>query len=406
MGAEAISPPRVAVVYNNRRRASLIETAKMMNLIYSFKGADGQKHWLKRETAYLEANGAATVLRRLGAIPCVVSEDVLYARDYDFVIRPDDCRYQLWFETVGAAIQGHSRPDVDPVFGLDQIALKVKQALGVDDKYPWRCRPNVLVLRHDTDSSDDTTYAEYEYRNGIAATYAILPDKNFEKWRRNLAGVPGMELSYHYNSVRSGILSRALKPSQRDITGTGIDAQVNVAKKMGLECGTIHKHGNAFYYPETVDAMDFAYKKHPLLGMGSMSRWHMIGYGGDSDYTVRQPGVGASLWFPYHLWLATTEEWRPLRGWDMPMLIEPDPVMVDRVFENAKKLPGGVYMLGYHPAHARDDVFVRDGCFPWFEYTVRRAQDEGWLIASYCDVLVRLNEWESGNMDRSSPVTF
>lgn len=391
--------PRVAVVYNSGQRLDAAEQASRLGQVYTFRGADRSAiHWLKGRYAGLSVNGCASSLRRLGIKPVIVDAELLDEASFDAAIYVDDTRSANVdrYATIGECIQGHANHDsADPVFGLDDLAQQISRTLGIEGKYPWGDYPNVLVLRHDTDSSDDATYLEYEIANPIPATYAVLPDRRCGYWLDKLKPYPFIETAWHWSSISGNRFTKS-SPSQKLATRRGINRQMLQGLKRIPDLRTGHKHGNAFYYPETVDALDFAYRDdRELLGMSATSRWHMIKYGGEDEYTIQHPGVEASLWFPFHLWLATTEEWRPLRGWDMPMLIEPDFKMVDRVFDHARKFPGGVYMLGYHPAHARKDTFRISGCFLWFEYAVQRARDAGWWIASYRDVLMRLNEWEN-----------
>lgn len=384
-----------AVVYSQKRRQELVEQAIQTSAVYAFRGADKEHTWLKGDYTYPEIGGCVSLLRRLGVKTTVVEEGALQQRDFDFTIWADSY-YAVDLRDTGRALQGQeTRWQRDPMFGLDHVASKLKQQLGINQgEYPWGSHSNVLVIRHDTDSSFDQTYLDYEIAHNIPATYAILPDRNCNSWLRVLP--PTMEKSWHWSSLDSVPCITAARPSWSKTTGKGISKQVEEGRKRIPDLRTVHKHGNTFFFPETIDAMDYTYRQHPgLLGMGTVFRWRLDRYGGQSSEVVKQPGVGVPFWFPYHLMMTTTEEWRPLSGWDMGMLIEPDPSVIEQVFANAKKLSGGVYMVGYHPAHANSDVFNADGCFPWFKMLVERAQVEGWLITTYRDVLERLNEWEA-----------
>ncbi len=386
---------RAAIVYSAKRQQNLVNYAAHDKAVYKFKGADKEQYWLKGDYSYPEINGCVSALRRLGIKPVVVEENDVRQQDFDYVFRPTDY-FVPSLADVGRALQGEEhRRNLDPLFGLDQAAAKLKEVLKIDGgECPWGGHQNVLVIRHDTDSSFDQTYLDYERDHNIPATYAVLPDRNCNSWLRVLP--PLVEKAWHWSSLDSVPCIAAVRPSWGKTTGKGISRQVAGGERRISDLRTAHKHGNTFFFPETIDAMDYAYRQHPnLLGMGTMFRWNLDRYGGESSEIVKQPGVGVPFWFPYKLMMTTTEEWRPLRGWDMGMLVEPDPDVTEQMFANAERLPGGVYMVCYHPAHARTDTFKVGGCFPWFRMLVERAQAEGWWIATYRDVLTRLNEWES-----------
>lgn len=114
------------------------------------------------------------------------------------------------------------------------------------------------------------------------------------------------------------------------------------------------------------------------------------------EYVVLNPHVSVPFWYPYHLVISTVEKYKILRGWDISMFMEPTPDVINRMFDNARKLPGGVYMAGYHPSRAKRNMNFREDPFEWYKYLAERARDEGWLIATYRDVLKRLNEWMAG----------
>jgi hypothetical protein len=162
----------------------------------------------------------------------------------------------------------------------------------------------------------------------------------------------------------------------------------------------LHKHGNAFFYPETIDAMAYVYDSFPeVVGMGVMFRFKNIKYSRgkslDESYTVEHPNVSVPFCFPFKMMVATMEGYKILRGWDISHFIEPSPPLVDFVFNSAPVLPNGVYMFGFHPAHARGNAFNMSGNFGWFLYAIDEATKRGWWIANFKMVCDKLNDWEN-----------
>ena len=173
-------------------------------------------------------------------------------------------------------------------------------------------------------------------------------------------------------------------------------------RKFHIPCETLHKHWRYFYYPETVEAMDYLYDSLPeTIGMGTMFRFNNLKYANNKSsaesYIVQHPDVSVPFWFPFKMVVTTTDQHKPLRGWDITHLMEPDPSLIDLVFENSAGLPGGVYMLGFHPAHARRPTFNPGGNYAWFLYAVNGAKKRGWWIVNYKTVCRRLNDWENLN---------
>ncbi len=325
------------------------------------------------------------------------------------------------FEFVGGLLQGHL--DIEGArghlgdaanFHLDRLAWLLKelvprtvwQGFGQVRLRPWGAHDHVLILRHDTDSSQDLTYLEFERAQRVPATYAILLDDHAEFWLRETVGDPLIERAAHFPSNQMfrclGLFpSRTIRPSKRAITGRGLARRVlRAARRFEAPCATAHRHAGFFYYPETVEAMDRLYEGLPeLLGLGTMFRFTCFRYsasrGADRAVVpIRHPDVGVSLWIPFRLQVSTLEAHRTLRGWDSSALIEPDPAMMDLVFANAARLPHGVYTLVFHPAHARGTAFQAGGNFAWFLYAFERAVRGSWWIASAATVYRKLDEWQ------------
>lgn len=325
------------------------------------------------------------------------------------------------FEFIGGLLQGHL--DIEPVrdflgearnFYLDTMAALLMEVIG---RYGWtgfgrvRIRPwgdhdHVLVLRHDTDSSRETAYLDFEKAHRLPATYAILLDENGDFWLQQTAEDRLLERAVHFPSNRLsrffGLLpTRSFRPDRRAMTGRGLTNQILRAREhFGAPCLTAHRHGGFLYYPETVEAMDHLYEHFPdLLGLGTMFRFTCFRYTGSRNsrrrrITVRHPDVGIPFWFPFKLQLCTVERSGTLRGWDSSAFMEPDPPMTELVFANAGLLPHGVYTMVFHPAHAKGETFKAGGNYEWFRYAIERATKENWWVAPAAEVYRRLNEWE------------
>lgn len=410
---------RVAVLFSEQTRQRLITEAKSNNAIYKFQTSDGSLQWLKGKYAYLKVNGCMSILRRLGIKADEVDEGKLSG--YRVVFTPDSlyidgkeilCFPPRLFEHIGGLLQGQinfeslrrslGRSD----FYLDNLACRIKERLEresglLDDvRYPWGNHSNVLVVRHDTDFSKNTKYLDYEIKNGVPATYAIL-QRGSKFWIEQIkAHKELIEKSWHWHSLGSIPLLTSNRPNKGKSTKEGISVQIAEGYKSIADMETAHKHGDAFYYPESIYANDIVYEKHPkLLGMGNMFCYHMIKWDETpmckEEYVVQNPHVSVPFWYPYHLAISSVEKYKILRGWDISMFMEPTPDVINRMFDNARELPGGVYMVGYHPSRAKRNMNSREDPFEWYKYLVERARDEGWMIATYRDVLKRLNEWEN-----------
>lgn len=446
-----MSSRNVGIIFSETSRQAFVERAVREGQVYRFRGSRGKVNWIAGE-AYLAVNGLASVLRRIGVRFDILEEGDCASGDlmgYRTIFCPNACKLtdgaisglfewlkgprrrlvvsghsnmriarlerfgkivhiaSTMFEQIGEILQGHSSVEHIRLwmgdrtdFYVDEMAYHIKSLLlsrgcELETASPWGEYDNVLVLRHDTDFSRDCSYLEYEVANGIPATYAVLADRNRRFHLSNIRPHSFLEVAYHYTSVKRGV-----KPDKKGITGVGLAAQAEKgSRNYGIPCVTLHKHGNAFYYPETVEAIDYVYEKyHRAIGMGTMFRFNNMRYSGDramsNSYTVKHPDVSVPFWFPFHMVMPTVERHKVLRGWDCTHFIEPSPGQLDMMFKNAERLPYGVYMVGYHPAHARADTFNPGGNYKWFLYAVEGARKRGWLIANYRTVCQMLNNME------------
>ena len=324
------------------------------------------------------------------------------------------------FEYIGALLQGHI--SFEPArkmigknanFYIDTIAFYMRQILihyEFKDIFKvrhrvWGNNDNVLILRHDSDSSRDTTYLNYELKHNITSTYPIKLDNNCRFWLDELDEDTSIETAFHFSTTMEGFLRylfspKGPAPSKKLMVKDGIIRQAKKAAKVhGFNFSTVHRHGHFFYYPETVEALDSLFGQlHNILGSQTMFRYIMYKYI-DSRFSeknaVSHPDTSIPFWFPFKLFLATIEEHRELRGWECTEFIEPDEKAMDLAIEGSKLLPGGVYTMGFHPAHTRGKAFNKEGNYKWFLYCVEHAQQNSWWIANYKMVLERLNDWQN-----------
>lgn len=326
------------------------------------------------------------------------------------------------FEFVGEILQGHM--DIESLrtslgaesnFYIDRICMIINRILkeaGFYSLYHARIRPwgnydNVFILRHDTDDSCDDAYFDYELKNNIPATYAILLDRNRKIWSERISKVPFLEYAYHFRTNKDGLVSKFLRKflkigdeaDKGAITRMGLLRQVLVAeRKFGVRIKTLQRHFSYFFYPETIESIKVLYDNCPsVLGMGTMFRFTNIRYSnlGKCDmYTVVHPNVSVPFWFPFKMVIATTESFEILRGWDMASFIEPDSAMTDLIFNNARLIINGVYTFGFHPAHAKGKKINAGGNYEWFLYSIEMAKKNNWWIANCEMVYKKLNDWE------------
>jgi hypothetical protein len=335
------------------------------------------------------------------------------------------------FETFGAMLQGHVNFEDMRNWGhrykyLDWLGRFIKEILEDSDwKHLWhvRIKPwgesrGVVVLRHDVDESSDLTYLDYEKKNQIPATYAILNDRRCQHWLKAVASHPAAEAAYHFDTApqKTTIIELLLR-KPREVTvedilkitgGRGLWRQSKKARDvLGIPILTGQRHKAFFFYPETIDGMDYLYKQEAeVLGLGTMFRFTNIMFTEekeekDSTYVVQHPDTSVPFWFPFKLWYASTNDHHALRGWDITHLVEPEPWLTEHLLNQEAYLEEGVYTLGFHPAHCHGKAFRQEGNWDWFKYAVELGRSRGYLFTTCKEVFERLNQWESLDFELS-----
>ena len=327
------------------------------------------------------------------------------------------------FETLGAMLQGHVNFEEIRDAGhrfkyLDRVGRFVKDILeeaGWQHLWhvrvkPWGGYHGVVVLRHDIDESTDTTYLDYEQRNHIPATYAILDDQHRNYWLNTVAMHSEAEAAYHFDTspermTRFDKVLCRLKGATPNVfnksDGKGLWKQMKRARdSLGIPILTAQRHNSCFRYPEIVDAMNYLYEEEPeVLGLGTMFRFTNYMFGArtkedDNTYVVQHPDTSTPFWFPYKLWYASADHHHMLRGWDITHVLEPEPWLTEHLLDQAEYLDDGVYTLGFHPAHCRGKSFHPAGNWQWFEYAVDLGHSRDYLFATCREVFERMNHWE------------
>jgi hypothetical protein len=328
------------------------------------------------------------------------------------------------FEFIGGLLQGHL--DIEPLtkvlsresfFFIDRLIYYIYELLkafclgqiGEVLLRPWPEGEKVFVLRHDVDYSRERAYFEYELDNNIPASYSLLLDRNMEFWKAVLQQYPLFDIGYHFYTNRENIFAKIFQrggyvPHKKAIMKKGIFKQLEKAeRRMKTNFKTIQRHASFVFYPETVDALDYAFKnKKELLGSCTMFRFTLHRYHTHPslkrEITIQHPFTSVPFWSPFKMYLSALETQKFLRGWDSTHIIEPSPDLTDWIFKNSTWLDNGVYTFGFHPAHARRPTFNKEGNFPWFIYSIRRAQEKNLWFANLEMVYERLNAWEDIKM--------
>jgi len=261
-----------------------------------------------------------------------------------------------------------------------------------------------MILKHDVDYSRNLEYLKFELENRIPATFAILVDRNREFWFSNIPENDFIEKAYHFPTNLRGFLNNLIHLLKLDFNKIltmrkNLYQQVISAKNNhGIPINTIHRHGSNFYYPETIDALKYLYKRLlEVKGSMTMFRFSNFQYSNSSlrnRYTIKHPDVSVPFWFPFKLSEASLENNGEVRGWEMGQFIELPIKDIDSIFDFASDFPG-IFAFDFHPAHAKTETFNRGGNFEWFEYAVKKARENHWLILNYRDVCRKLDEREN-----------
>ncbi|MBV7335143.1 hypothetical protein KFU94_44275 [Chloroflexi bacterium TSY] len=322
------------------------------------------------------------------------------------------------FEYLGGVWQAHlNSEDVrrwfNPVCWAETLLYQLRGVLWdcAQDRF-WQTRlrtfgsyDGAMNIRHDPDASSDYTMLNYQGKHLIPATWTLL-DEHFSPEATTVERDQGwVQEIAKYEFIEAGLHNDAIQESPpKWMMGSNLAHHVIESEKnLGIHLYTGGRHGGYSVYPEMIDAMDYLYQTVPhFLGLGTFHFHLMIEYGARTPgliaggnnvtwVTKTSPTIaGPGFWFPFRGVVATTEECRQLRGWDMTHEYDTGPELVDEIYEryNSKDndpstaLPDGVYQFQYHPLFTVDPDYNNGrGTFDWMCYAIRRAE--------------RLNLWQA-----------
>ena len=288
----------------------------------------------------------------------------------------------------------------DRLFWIDELVValyRTIERLGIPwhdmrRGTPWPSSGTTVCIRHDLDSSRDTSYLDEDENRGILATHAILRDRNTAYWVDRLKRARHQQTSFHYNTVAVSLWSRLdhrvlrrmprfrrvtrrlpiAKSSRAELSRGGLARQLAWAKRHGIPVETICRHFGFVLYPEIIDELDHAAACYPELicdstyFRGQIHRWGANGVDGMRGTITVETGTPFSFWYPYRLAHAG-DSGRLLRIWELTTVMEPDIAVVEHLLNHrTPELPGRVISLCFHPAHAQQAKFHSHGSFPLY----------------------------------------
>lgn len=323
------------------------------------------------------------------------------------------------FAALQAWLQGQE--DLSPwfayrhrLFWLDELSSFLGDVLEAEGFLPQAAeRPGIpglgkttVVLRHDLDSSRDTAYLDEESARGMSGVHAVLRDLNTKFWTRTLARNPAHESAFHYNTIASTWAGRKLealrrrpsqpyRPARSDIAKGGLSRQVRWARSRGIGIETLHRHGAFLMYPEWIDALDGVFEEEPALrGGSSLFRAQVLRWGADrADGASGSIGEFPDAQFPFWLPLRLAHAGRGgrlLRGFETASLMESEPELVAQLLDHhVPGLPQRVFVLNYHPAHARGEAFAPGGSLAEFRRVLDLLEARRVPVETLASVLAR-----------------
>ncbi len=283
----------------------------------------------------------------------------------------------------------------------------------------------VLSFRHDVHGMPDSSMLDYQVQNLIPASYDIedpgfstnIEESMAADWVRRTSRNNFIEPALHNDST--------IGDPPTAVKGKGLFTHVIAAEKsLGITVCTCGRHGGGHMHPETIDAMDYLYAKHAaVIGMCTFCYYHMIEYGVETQGAFRAGPGGTfpvtyitdlrntiatqGVWFPFRAVVTTTDDWRPLRGWDRTHEFDAAPELVETIFagrhsrgpasvlDSSQRLENGVYSFQYHPELARDPSLNNGkGTLDWLRYCINLAQRQNFWIVTQQALYQRMADYE------------
>ena len=244
--------------------------------------------------------------------------------------------------------------------------------------------PVKIVFRHDVDSSTETCLLEETNKRGFSSTYAVLLDRNRRFWNEQTHRSELSDNAFHYSTTDDSLLTKikqklgfsnsfSIKTAKKNIAYGGLRKQLNKAKSSGIGTETIHRHFSHIYYPEYVEAFFSLEKEFPdFLGgssyfRGSILRWGSLRVDGDRSTIRPWPDPWFSYWYPFKLCNAA-KFGEPSLGYESCSAMELEPEHAFQLLQPPKhELLEKIVTLIYHPAHALQATFCKDGTIGWLK---------------------------------------
>jgi hypothetical protein len=338
------------------------------------------------------------------------------------------------FEMIGGMMQAHLNVEpirhwANPTHWGDTLLFflrRLMRDLGLEPLWETRLRSfgthqGVLSFRHDVHGMTEFSFLDYQIQNLIPASYDI-EDPTFST---NIT--PPMAQAWLDRTSRNNFIEQALHNDSSigdppaAVFGKGFFKHVDEARRnLGIRICTCGRHAGGHMHPETIDAMDYLYANQPdLIGACTFSYYHMIEYGvrrpdvmvggaiGGKPLTyvtdVRRTIATQGIWFPFHPVVTTTEEWKPLRGWDRTHEFDAAYELVETIYDGHgarvagvdDQLENGVYSFQYHPELGRDpSTNDGKGTLDFVRYAINLAERKNFWIPNQRELYQRMADYE------------
>jgi hypothetical protein len=329
--------------------------------------------------------------------------------------------FQAWLqgqEDLGPWIAWRHR-----LFWLDEAAAALGRLLEASHAIPPVTQRSgvpgldatTIVLRHDLDESTDTAYLDEEVRRGWLGVHGILRGPHERFWLDRLRSHPTHEGALHYNTIASSWIGRRVsalrrkpesyRPARAEIVATGLRRQVRQAAAAGIPVESLLRHGPFLLYPEWVDALHCVFESEPAVrGSSSLFRGQVLRWGADrlngSEGVAEFPDSQFPLWMPFRLGHAGLQG-RLLRGWEATSVMEIEPELFEQMLDHpAPDLPQRVFVLNFHPAHARRPTLAPGGFLPDFQRILETIRERGLAVRTLRDVFTTCDRAASAEPPR------
>jgi hypothetical protein len=259
-----------------------------------------------------------------------------------------------------------------------------------------------IVLRHDLDESTDTAYLDEEVGRGWPGVHGVLRGAHEQFWLARLQDHPAHEGALHYNTIASSWIGRRVqalrhrpevyRPARSAIVASGLLRQVRAASAAGIPVASLLRHGPFLLYPEWVDALHRVFQSEPSvrgsssLFRGQVLRWGADRLNGSEGDAAEFPDAQFPLWLPFRLGHAGLQG-RLLRGWEATSVMEIEPELFQQMLDHVVPgLPQRVFVLNFHPAHARRPTLAPEGLLTDFRRILDTIRDRGLAVSTLRDV--------------------